>query len=155
MLLNVGLYLISETACNLVILMLRFFVFYRFSAAESNPILKENLPSDQNSCCSTSKHNMRLRIELKNARKEIEILRLQVSKIESAKFCAQKFQHSPELIRFYTGSDNFEILKGVFDAMKPDVEKMIRWVQSQKGFQEVQDVEAALVRLILDCTEVK
>ena len=61
-----------------------------------------------------------------------------MSKMESAKFCAKKFQHSPELIRFYTGFDNFEILKGVFEALKPDAEKMIRWVQFQKGVQDVQ-----------------
>ena len=45
---------------------------------------------------------------------------------------------SPELIRFYTGFDNFEILKGVFEELKPDAEKMIRWIQFQKGVQDVQ-----------------
>ena len=45
---------------------------------------------------------------------------------------------STELIRFYTGFDNCEILKGVFEALKPDDEKMIRWVQFQKGVQDVQ-----------------
>ena len=60
--------------------------------------------------------------------------------MESAKFCAKKLQDSPKLIRFYKEFDNFEILRGVFEALKPDAQKMIRWVQFQK---EVQDVQAA------------
>jgi hypothetical protein len=75
--------------------------------------------------------------KLAAAQKEIERLNQKVADLNSKLFLLERFSSDASLINFYSGFKDYDTLKGVFIALQPTAQNMIRWTQVQRRAQKM------------------
>ena len=74
-----------------------------------------------------------LKEKLRKAEEHISKLEATISHLETYKFGTSSLKSSPNEIKFYSGFENYDMLKGTFEALQPTAEKMVFWSQYQRN----------------------
>ena len=83
-----------------------------------------------------------LQEQLDAAVAHISVLELENASLKAAQFSANRFSRDPDMIRFYTGFQSYELFYATFTVLQPTATRMITWtqVQRQKGGANIRDV---------------
>eukprot|EP00795_Rhopilema_esculentum_P000283 gene283-9933_t len=71
--------------------------------------------------------------KLRKAEEHISKLEATISHLETYKFGTSSLKSSPNEIKFYSGFENYDMLKVTFEALQPTAEKMVFWSQYQRN----------------------